>query len=160
MCVCLSRSGLLAHVRLCCSLCSASLGKQARVSASVGLGFAAVLSTSFALLTVTFRGYIVRAFSDDGDVRSLTAECILVVALLLIFDAINGVTTSILKAVGRQSWSAWSNFLSFYVIGTVECSCLCTLCALTSLPSCSQVCLWRTCWASPCSGVSLVSGPA
>ncbi|KAI7890001.1 mate-domain-containing protein [Mucor mucedo] len=93
-----------------------SNANKAKIASRVAFLFAVVFgamnSTFFMLVRHKF-GYI---FTSDDDVVALVAKIIPLGALFQIADGLSGVCGGVIRGMGRQSFAAWVNLFSYYVV--------------------------------------------
>jgi MATE family multidrug resistance protein len=82
--------------------------------------FGSLNSTFFMLVRHNF-GYL---FTSDDDVVQLVAKIMPILALFQIADGLAGVCGGIIRGMGRQSFAAWVNIISYYAIATPVGYCL------------------------------------
>lgn len=86
--------------------------RASRVAFSFAVVFGAINSTFFLSVRDKF-GYL---FTSDDDVVQLVAKIIPLVALFQIADGLAGVCGGVIRGMGRQSFAAWVNLFSYYVV--------------------------------------------
>jgi MATE family multidrug resistance protein len=86
--------------------------RASRVAFSFAVVFGAINSAFFLIIRQKF-GYL---FTSDDDVVALVAKIMPLVALFQIADGLAGVCGGVIRGMGRQSFAAWVNLFSYYVV--------------------------------------------
>ncbi|KAI7899044.1 mate-domain-containing protein [Cokeromyces recurvatus] len=94
----------------------ASLAQTAKIASYITICLAVffgTLNSTFFMLTRDRIGYL---FTSDEDVVRLVSQIIPLCALFQIADGISGVCGGVIRGMGRQSFAAWVNLFSYYVV--------------------------------------------
>jgi MATE family multidrug resistance protein len=84
---------------------------NASIVLAIGLG---VLASAVVLVFRRSWGYL---FNDDPEVVALVSSVLPLIALVQLFDCVNGVNSGILRAQGKQMLGATLNVSGYYAIG-------------------------------------------
>jgi MATE family multidrug resistance protein len=93
-----------------------SNAEKARRASIVAICFAiffAGLNSTFFMAVRSKFGYL---FTNDGDVVQVVSKIMPLCALFQIADGLSGVCGGVIRGMGRQSFAAWINLISYYVI--------------------------------------------
>jgi MATE family multidrug resistance protein len=93
-----------------------SNAEKARRASIVAILFAIFfggLNSTFFMAVRSKFGYV---FTNDGDVVQLVSKIMPLCALFQIADGVAGVCGGVVRGMGRQSFAAWINLISYYVI--------------------------------------------
>lgn len=99
------------------NLLGQSRARRARVSANTGLVLGALsgaLNSAFCIAVATWWG---RVYSSDPMVIATVALIMPICGLFQMADAMNGVSSGVLRSLGRQAAGAWINFPAYYAVG-------------------------------------------
>ncbi|KAJ2181919.1 ethionine resistance protein [Coemansia sp. RSA 551] len=99
------------------NLLGQSRARRSRIASYVGLVLGALsgaLSSAFCLVVASWWGSV---YSSDPDVIAAVAIIMPICALFQLSDAVNGVSSGVLRSLGRQTAGAWVNFPAYYFIG-------------------------------------------
>ncbi|KAG6848486.1 hypothetical protein H0H93_016593 [Arthromyces matolae] len=84
--------------------------KLASIAATASIIVALIVSSMLSAVYMIFRGVWAQMFSDDPNVVALVASVLPLIAFYQILDGVSAVTSSILRAKGRQDIGALLNF--------------------------------------------------
>jgi MATE family multidrug resistance protein len=82
----------------------------------VGLGFAALLMSGFAILFLAANGPIARLFVPDLEVAALAATLLVIAGFFQVFDGLQVVALSALRGLGDVRWPAALVALAYWVV--------------------------------------------
>eukprot|EP00039_Didymoeca_costata_P021418 m.344460 g.344460 ORF g.344460 m.344460 type:complete len:496 (+) comp24489_c0_seq1:144-1631(+) len=99
------------------NLVGANKPKAARLSAKVSLIIGGATNTFIAVLLLITGHWIGHLFTNNPDVIAVTRKLVIVMALVLTSDGIQGCAQGVLKAVGKQNIVAVLNLVALWGVG-------------------------------------------
>lgn len=129
-------ASIAASTRLGNLIGSGSLG-----AARIAVKIYSVIFVGIGLFDMSFlmamKDVVSKVFSDDDEVRTIVSTVMPLVATFQLVDSTTAMCNGLLRGLGRQYIGGWANLLVYYVVGSVQPSCLCyQLCLINpSFPS-------------------------
>jgi MATE family multidrug resistance protein len=91
-------------------------GRKAHLATRVALIFAVVFGCTNSFFFMAARERFGYLFTPDEDVAQLVSKIMPLCALFQITDGLAGVSGGAIRGMGRQSFAAWINLFSYYVV--------------------------------------------
>eukprot|EP01080_Neovahlkampfia_damariscottae_P005110 gene5110-8708_t len=89
----------------------------AKISSYIVILVGFVITIFISTIFLTFRNLIPRIYTEDVEVVKITSDVLVVCAGFNLFDGVQGVSSGILKGIGKQKIGLILNLLAYYFIG-------------------------------------------
>ena len=92
-------------------------GKQGQTATIAAFTIGSMCCIANSVLFISIKDVWGWVWCNNADVVAVVSHILPLIALFTVFDVLNGIAGGVLRGVARQSFGAWVNLVSYYVVG-------------------------------------------